>query len=244
MDEDVTNLSDHIAILRRRWKLLVLGLLLGVAVALGLSSVQTPMYTAESTLLLEPDKTTTSPTIMDPDEVSTQASVVGSVGVAQRVVDELKLEETTEQLLKSVAVAVIEQTRTVSITAVRGSAAEAADVANAFARQYIAFRSDTYDSSTVNTRSGLLEKLAVVKAQLESVRQDLTSAPTERERLDLEGEEVALVGQQADSRSRSRSSGPKGRQLPVDSYCSRHRLPRTRPNPGPCGPPRSEASSG
>ena len=56
MDEDVTNLSDHLAILRRRWKLLVLGLLLGVAVALGLSSLQTPMYKAESTLLLEPDK--------------------------------------------------------------------------------------------------------------------------------------------------------------------------------------------
>jgi polysaccharide biosynthesis transport protein len=198
MDEDVTNLSDHLAILRRRWKLLVVGLLLGVGLALALSYVETPMYTAESTLLLEPDKATTSPTIMDPDEVATQASVIASVGVAQRVIDELKLDETTQKLLKSVTVAVIDQTRTVSISAVRRSGQEAADVANSFARQYIAYRAATAVEASVTARTALFNKLSTVKTQLATVRQDLGNNPSDAKRQLLEAQEAALVGQEAE----------------------------------------------
>jgi succinoglycan biosynthesis transport protein ExoP len=198
VDEDVTNLSDHLAILRRRWKLLVIGLLVGVGLALGMSSLETPMYKAESTLLLEPDKTTTSPTIMDPDEVATQASVIASVGVAERVLNELKLDDTTQQLLKSVKVSVIDQTRTVAISAERRTAAEAADVANSFARQYIAFRSDTLIAANLSTRTALLSKLSTLRAQLDQVRQDLANNPGDRQRQQLEAMEAALVGQEAD----------------------------------------------
>jgi capsular exopolysaccharide synthesis family protein len=198
MEEDVTTLSDHLAILRRRWKLLVIGVFVGVALALTLSYVETPMYTAESTLLLEPDKTTTSPTVMDPDEVATQASVIGSVGVAQRVIAELKLDDTSQKLLKSVTVAVIEQTRTVSITAVRRSGQEAADVANSFARQYIAYRADTAVAASLTTRSALLAQLEKLKAQLATVRQDLANNPSDTKRQLLEATELSIVGHEAE----------------------------------------------
>lgn len=194
MDEDVTTLGDHLAILRRRWKMLVVGVLLGVGLALALSSVQIEEFTAESTLLLEPDRTSTTATIMDPDEVATQASVIASVVVAQRVIDELALDDTPQEVLKSVAVAVVEQTRTVSITAIRGSRAEAADVANEFARQYISYRADTSVSDSVATKSALLNKLATVKADLETVRQDLAGNPTDTQRQLLEARESNLVG--------------------------------------------------
>ena len=241
MDEDVTNLSDHLAILRRRWKLLVLGLLLGIALALGLSSLQTPMYTAESTLLLEPDKQTTSPTIMDPDEVSTQASVVGSVGVAQRVLDELKLDETTQQLLRSISVGVIEQTRTLSITAVRRSGAEAADVANSFGRQYIAFRSDSSASANATARTALLEQLDRVKGELAAVRQSLADNPSAPKKLDLEGEEAALLSLQADFNSQIFLLGSEAPQGPGGQLLLEAQAPK---NPSQPRPMRSGALGG
>ena len=241
MDEDVTNLSDHLAILRRRWKLLVLGLLLGIALALGLSSLQTPMYTAESTLLLEPDKQTTSPTIMDPDEVSTQASVVGSVGVAQRVLDELKLDETTQQLLRSISVGVIEQTRTLSITAVRRSGAEAADVANSFGRQYIAFRSDSSTSANATARTALLEQLDRVKGELAAVRQSLADNPSAAKKLDLEGEETALLSLQADFNSQIFLLGSEAPQGPGGQLLLEAQAPK---NPSQPRPMRSGALGG
>jgi capsular exopolysaccharide synthesis family protein len=219
----------------------VLGLLLGVALALGLSSLQTPMYTAESTLLLEPDKQTTSPTIMDPDEVSTQASVVGSVGVAQRVLDELKLDETTQQLLRSISVGVIEQTRTLSITAVRRSGAEAADVANSFGRQYIAFRSDSSASANATARTALLEQLDRVKGELAAVRESLADNPSAAQKLDLEGEETALLSLQADFNSQIFLLGSEAPQGPGGQLLLEAQAPK---NPSQPRPMRSGALGG
>jgi len=198
MDEDVTNLKDHIDILRRRWRLLVAGVLVGIIAGLGLSLLQKPMYTSMSTLLLEPEKTTTSATVMDPDEVATQASVIASVGVAQRVIDALELDETPQKLLKSVDVEVIGETRTVSITALRTKANEAADVANAFANQYIGFRADQAVETEVGIRTAYQTQLANVRAQLVSVRQKLDDNPTEEERLLLEAQEQSLIPKEAE----------------------------------------------
>ncbi len=198
MDQDVTNLSDHLEILRRRWRLLVAGLVLGVVAGVALSLTQSPLYSSQSTLLLEPDKTTTSATVMDPDEVATQASVIASVGVANRVIKELGLDLTPVKLLDSVTVAVVGQTRTVSITALRPTADEAASVANAFANQYIAYRADTSVESSVATQSAYLTQLSNVRAELATVRQKLAQNPKPGVQSSLEAQEQSLTAREAE----------------------------------------------
>lgn len=198
MDQDVTSLGDHLAIMRRRWRLLVVGLVLGVVAGLGLSAVQSTQYTAEATLLLDPGRTTTGATVMDPDEVATQASVLSSVAVAKRVTDTLEIEESPQQLLESVTVAAIDQTRTVSVTAVRPTADEAAAVANAFARHYIAYRVDAAVDRAVAVIAALRNQLSTVTSELSAVRRVLAKNPDRDRRLLLEAQEQSLVARQAD----------------------------------------------
>ncbi len=198
MDEDVTSLRDHLEIMKRRWRLLVAGLVLGVAAALGLSATQSTQYTAEATLLLDPGKTTSTATVMDPDEVATQANVIASVAVAKRVVDSLALDVTPQRLLRSVTVAPIDQTRTVSVTAVRPTADEAAAVANAFARHYIAYRVEDEVQNAVAIRAALQNQLATVTSELSTVRRKLAQSPDRDQRLLLRAQEQSLVARQAD----------------------------------------------
>ncbi len=198
MEHDVTSLRDHVEIMKRRWRLLVAGLVLGVAAGLGLSAMQATEYSAEATLLLDPGRTPTSATVMDPDEVATQANVVASVAVAERVLDELGLDESPQRLLGSVTVSVIDQTRTVAVVAARPTASEAAEVANAFANQYVAHRVEEAVGNTAAVRAALQSQLSTVTAELSTVREELEQEPGPDRTSLLEAQEQSLVALQAD----------------------------------------------
>lgn len=198
MEHDVTSLGDHVQIMKRRWRLLAAGLLLGVVAGLGLSAMQDTEYTAEATLLLEPGRTPTSATVMDPDEVATQANVVGSVAVADRVIEELGIDQSPQDLLASVTVTVIDQTRTVAVAASRPTAAEAAEVANAFANEYIAYRVEEAVANTAAVRAALQSQLSTVTAELATVREELEQGPAADRTASLEAQEQSLVARQAD----------------------------------------------
>ncbi len=157
-DTDVTRLSDHIAILRRQWRIPVVLMLLGGAVAVGLSMRQETMYAAESRLLIEPTTSESTTGRMDPTEVSTLAQLVGSARIAERVIEELDLDLDPANLLDSVTVTTVEQTRVVTIKALRPTAQEAADVADSFASQYIAYQLDAAAGLEAATRDALFEE--------------------------------------------------------------------------------------
>ncbi|QZY29800.1 tyrosine-protein kinase domain-containing protein [Nocardioides coralli] len=202
MEQDVTTLGDHLAIMRRRWRLPVVFLVLGVAAGVGLSALQDPLYRAESTLLLEPDKVSTTAVVMDADEVATQARVVASAPVAQRVVERLDLDELPDELLGTVTADVIEQTRTVAITAERGTAAEAAAVANAFAEEFVAYRTDAATSAADDERNRLFAQLGRLRADLSLVQAELDNSrlgPVRRQR--LEAQEQSLLTVEAEIRT-------------------------------------------
>ena len=198
MEHDVTSLRDHVEIMKRRWRLLAAGLVLGIAAGLGLSAMQSTLYTAEATLLLEPGRTPTSATVMDPDEVATQANVVASVAVADRVVEDLGLDESPQDLLDSVTVSVIDQTRTVAVAAARPTADEAADVANSFAEEYIAYRVEQAVAGAAAVRAALQNQVATVAAELSTVREELEQEPGESRTALLQAQEQSLVARQAD----------------------------------------------
>ena len=89
---------------------------------------------------------------MDPAEVSTLAQLVESSVVADRVIEELDLDVETADLLDSVEVTAVDQSRVVVITALRPTAQEAADVADSFAEEYIAYQVEATARATAANR--------------------------------------------------------------------------------------------
>ncbi len=202
MEQDVTTLGDHVAIMHRRWRIVVACVILGALGGLGFSALQDPLYTAETTMLLQPEKTSASAVVMDPDEVATQARVIVSSPVAQRVIRELNLDETPNGLLRDVEVEVLEQTRTVAISATQPTARGAAEVANAFAEKYIEYRSETSSFAAEAVREELFNSIASIRSELGSIRDRLDNAELDdRERASLEAKESSLVASLADFRA-------------------------------------------
>ena len=199
-DTDVTRLSDHIAILRRQWRIPLVLMLLGGVVAAGLSVRQDTRYAAESRLLIEPTSTETTGR-MDPTEVSTLAQLVDSARIAERVIEELELDVDTATLLDSVTVTTVEQTRVVAIAALRPTAQEAADVADSFARQYIAYQVETAGEVVFETRNRLIEERALVQEELSDVRSQLEGPRTRSWKAWRPGSTASWCGRRSSSPS-------------------------------------------
>ena len=196
-DTDVTRLSDHVAILRRQWRIAVVMMILGAAAGFGLSMRQETVYGAESRLLLEPTTTESTSGRMDPTEVSTLAQLVESARIADRVIEELNLDVSAENLLDSVTVTTVEQTRVVTINALRPTAQEAADVANSFASQYIDYQVDAAADVAFETTNLLIKERAAVGEELSQVRAEAEGA-TGTELDDLNARIDTLVARQAE----------------------------------------------
>jgi succinoglycan biosynthesis transport protein ExoP len=198
MDTDVTQLSDHVAILRRQWRILVVLLILGAVVGFGLSMRQATVYAAESRLLLEPTTSESTTGRMDPTEVSTLAQLVESARIADRVIEDLDLDTSADDLLDSVTVTTVDQTRVVTINALRPTAQEAADVANSFANQYIEYQVDAAADVASATVNRLIDTRTTVDEELVEVRAQLESATTETEEEELQARVDSLLIRQAE----------------------------------------------
>ncbi len=186
VDTDVTRLSDHVAILRRQWRIPAVLLVLGAALGFGLSLRAETMYAAETRLLLEPTSSeATGGQRMDATEVATLAQLVDSVAIARRVVDDLDLNIDAPELLDSVDVSTVEQTRVVVVRALRPTAQEAAAVTDAFAEQYIAYQVDAAAAVIEQATINLIEERDLVQTELDKALEQLAGA-TDDERADAE----------------------------------------------------------
>src|SRR4051812_577182 len=117
MEEELRTLPEGLAVLRRRWKTWLLFLVLGVAAGVGLSLLQTPMYAASTSILVQsPFAENTTGRALDPEEVATQADVMLSDTVARNVIDDAKLDMTTDDLLKRVTAEPVQDKQVVTVT--------------------------------------------------------------------------------------------------------------------------------
>lgn len=200
MDWDLVTLRDHAAMVRRRWKVITLFILLGVGAGVGFSLMQSPYYTASSTLLVQEGgsaNTTTSPTL-DAEEVATQAQVVVSDAVAKRVIKTLHLKSSTQDLLRTVNATPAPDRRTVAITATQPTAAGAASVANAFANAYIALQARQTQNTQAQIRDSYIADLSDVQVHLNQLRGQLLTTTRGPKRADLSAEIQSLRARQAE----------------------------------------------
>lgn len=172
---ETVELSDYLKVIRDRKWIIVLSVAVTVAAVLAVSLLTTPKYRATASVLYKPSNLDTALfgarvfEIRDlPRELQTGANLVKVSEVADKVKQELGSSRATDDLLKMVEVQPEGQTNIISITATSIYPKEAAELANAFAVQFVAYRKNA-DQEALKTA---YEQLDAERKQLQAQHAD------------------------------------------------------------------------
>lgn len=164
MDEqqsDTLDLRDYLAVLRRRRWIVIQTVIVVVAVAVGVTFLQTPRYESSVRLVVEPANANNDQVleqlVFGQRELETQKELVSSRPVATRAKELTGVDLEVDQLLERVTVSLIRDTQILEIRATSTSAEQAAMIAGGFGDAYLAYR-DEQALQRVVTASQLLQR--------------------------------------------------------------------------------------
>lgn len=174
---DVVSLSEYAAVLRRRWKAITACFLFGLLLAVPALLLSPKTYEAKALVALNPSQTTSSSgnTNRTDANTNTERGIAASTAVATRAREELagKYKEYADsrpgQLVRKLTVTVPTGSQTLELRFRASSADKAADGVNAFARNYLALRSQQRSDANRTT----IEGLRGIREQREAVVRDL-----------------------------------------------------------------------
>ncbi|MBV8992030.1 MAG: hypothetical protein JO372_26020, partial [Solirubrobacterales bacterium] len=183
--EDAEMRPGLLAMVLRRWWLIVLCVIIGAASAGAISARQQKQYEATAQLLFRDDTTPDqslqsvlgippATSSLDPaQQEATNVALVSVDTVSNMTARALGRHLTGGQIQSEISVSEIGQSNVVSITAKDASATRAAAIANTFARQFVLFAQHT-DKSIID--SGIRS----LQTQLQSLAPNVQSGPTGR----------------------------------------------------------------
>lgn len=184
------DLAHLLVVLRRRRGWIAAATLVAMALAIALSLVATPKYSARAEVLIEPEVAQSDPDEMGrvlflEQELQTQLQLMRSEALAERVAETLSM-GSEDAVLASVSPSLVPDTRVIQIVATDADPERASQLAQTVAEQYLEFR-----------RADALERLVEATS---TIRQQLESAQQELDRLDQQFEEAgsderAVIGQ-------------------------------------------------
>jgi succinoglycan biosynthesis transport protein ExoP len=130
------DLRDYFRILRKRWISIVSFTLLGVAAAAGATILTTPSYQASTLVYIQVQSSGTAGELAQgssfiQSQMKSFAEVVSTPRVLESAIKALRLNETSDELSKSVTASAPLDSVNIEITVTRDSPADAADIANA-----------------------------------------------------------------------------------------------------------------
>jgi len=214
-DQAAFDLRHYLRILWRR-KYLIIAVVIAVpTVVLALALSKPNVYQASSALMVESDQTALSviapQTVtgsVDPRTVATLANFVTTPTVNKQVQQQLGWPDTPQQLAKSITTVANTDANIITITASQPTPAKAADLANAYATQFVAWRQQS-EQAAISTALTLTNKqiaatspgsadyatLIAQRQQLRSVKELTTGGVS--------------VGEQAEAPSAPASPKPK-----------------------------------
>jgi receptor protein-tyrosine kinase len=161
-------LARYVSTLRERKWLIAFTVLITTLAAVGYVLTASKVYNAEADLLITPidnnDPTLSGLGLIssssDPTrDVETASKLVTSTTVAKRVKVKLNDSRTAEQLLQKVSVAPVATSNIVAVTAEGGSPKQSQQLANAFATEAVANRTDNFHKQ-------IDERIANIKPQV------------------------------------------------------------------------------
>jgi polysaccharide biosynthesis transport protein len=169
-------LGDYLAVLRRRWRLLVLVTLLGVGVAAVWSFRQTPVYQATASVLVNPLRTSSSPQqaarLDQLINMTNEKQLALSATVAVRAGEILRSSATPDELLKHVSAEVPADSQVLKISYRDTNPVTAQRGAGAFAQAYLDNRGRAAADQVDKVRKSLTEQqndLTEKKRQAEEI---------------------------------------------------------------------------
>jgi succinoglycan biosynthesis transport protein ExoP len=177
-------LREQFRVLRERKWLIVICAILTTAAALAYSLTTDKEYQATTKLLLQPsDDLGTSVVGLPPSasvdpvrSAATDLALVRQPDLAARVIARKNLDETPSQLLANVSATAEGNSNLLAITVTNRSPQAAADIANAYGRQYVKFRA-------ANDRARIGRALAGVENRLKTVDSSSSTARSLRKQV-------------------------------------------------------------
>jgi succinoglycan biosynthesis transport protein ExoP len=136
------DLRDYGRMLRKRWMLIVLFVLLGTGAGYGANALATPIYEAQTQLFVSAQSA--DPTLADANQgglftqqrVKSYAQIVNTPAVLGPVIAQLHLNVSTDQLAKQVSATAPLDTVLINVAVDDPSASRARDIANAVSTQF------------------------------------------------------------------------------------------------------------
>jgi capsular exopolysaccharide synthesis family protein len=168
---------------RRKWWVIALAML-GLAVSLAISLTEAKQYAASAQVLVQPSSQSSAlGSALEPvtaTEVQTMLQLVTSAPVTDAVRKELGH-------ATSVTAAQVAQTNVISITGISGTPAQAAVVANTYAKAFVSYQQSVAINNLTQAEAQLRGQIRSIGKQLKQLR--ATAGTTQ--------EQTALVNQQA-----------------------------------------------
>ncbi|MBG0827426.1 hypothetical protein HS041_06570 [Planomonospora sp. ID67723] len=166
---DVTEVADYAALLARRWWIIAVSAMLGVALS-ALAVVYLPeVYTAEATVLVT---ATDQNTRDDQVNLETEAGRVRSAEVLRKVRQSLGTDAGTADLAERLSVTAPQDSGLLDIRFEGPTPAEASEGANAFATVYLTARRARVDQRYRKQIRALQDQISSLSAQLKAVPED------------------------------------------------------------------------
>jgi receptor protein-tyrosine kinase len=130
--------------IRRNWWILVITVIVGISVGKLATTLATPEYTATARLFVSAAGGSSSTEAESggkfaEERTESYAHMITSEQIAQRVVDQLGLPMTAQELSSKVTAAIVPRTVLFDVTATDPSPDRAAEIANAFAQAFIVY---------------------------------------------------------------------------------------------------------
>ena len=170
---DVISLQDYFTVLRRQKWLIAVVVVLTVGAAIAVSLTQTPIYEAQSELVVEPVRRAGDATLeqllqLSYQAVETERLVVTSRPVATRAAASLGVSDPS-RLVGQVRVETVGDTSVVRITAQHPDPVTAASIADAFAESYLDYRRDVAVDQLLAAAANLEDRAADLRAQIDAL---------------------------------------------------------------------------
>lgn len=185
--DDVISLQDYLTVLRRRFWLVLATVVLVTVSAVSVAFTQTPVYEADTEVVVEPVRRTQDATLEEllapsGTAVQTERLIVTSRPVAERVAAQLDLPD-TRAALRDVRVEAVSDTRVVRVIVSDTDPAAAAARADAFAASYLEHKRDQALEGLLAARSNLDSRAGDLRASVAELDEDDGADEAERDAL-------------------------------------------------------------
>lgn len=186
-------LREYAAVLRtRKWTILLITTLV-VGLALLLSVRQEPLYRGTARLLVKSLPEDASGTIQEPN-LDTEAQIIISEPVAERVKDELGLQNSPQELIDTLQVAAVTDVAEVLELSYSSPDPElAGEIPNAFALEYIEYKEDQTRQALESGERAIQAQIDAVEQRLAEVTQAIEEAGPQEDSDTLETERSSLL---------------------------------------------------